>query len=342
MLVASRCEGTVCTVLQYPVGGGTVFRPTEIGGGGCHRSARQSRGCRTSNRRSKRDGPPAAGLIAADRLHAYLVGGIFLKTGQKVGGGCHVRRRGNPISGTCFQLDIVTVATARPRERSCECGDIGNGCVGRREAVALLFDQHILEIGNVILCENHQLIVAGLKGSRKSKCGRATGVRKDGGDIFGGALLQSHVGVGYCLNGEGGAADRQGSVCGDCHRVWNAQENAHRRISEAVVNLPVVLLVGAGGRRGFHRQVAPLQNASDSGDPVVIAHLAFCVEKLVVHAQVGCAEGRIGGDVTANTHSPVVILVPIGFLGGTDIAHGSFVGSSQECLGKAFALLETS
>ena len=72
------------------------------------------------------------------------------------------------------------------------------------------------------------------------------------------------------------------------------------------------------------------------------ASLAFCVEKLVVHAQVGCAEGRIGGDVTANTHSPVVILVPIGFLGGTDIAHGSFVGSSQECLGKAFALLETS
>ena len=194
----------------------------------------------------------------------------------------------------------------------------------------------ILEIGDVVLGKGHELAVAGIQPLREGERDVAVGIREGGGDqqrVTG----ERDVSVRGDRGGIAGTAGGDHRADGNRHLGGQTHIDPHRRITEAVVDLPIVLF--PAGRGGLHGHVAARHDAGDGGNPDAVV-FAVRVEHLVVHAEGIGVIARVGGDAAAHADSPVEVLVPVAVVGGADVAHGALLLGAEQGLAETFGGLE--
>ena len=211
------------------------------------------------------------------------------------------------------------------------------------------------EGGLVVLCGSGQLIGLTSVECREGERAVAVGIRQHSRDQVE-VVGQCHVAVG-CASGDcdgGGAVNhldgvgnRSHIVHADGHVSRLAEPRHDGRVAHQLVNLPVVFYVGVVSTIfGLNRHIAGIIDRTlcyipvAEGFAVGVTHLVVCTEVVgIVGGQV--AVGATGAQVTAtNTYCPIVVVVPIGVVGTTDVAHGALVGGAEKGLTEALALFK--
>ena len=138
------------------------------------------------------------------------------------------------------------------------------------------------------------------------------------------------AGIGFDRDVGGG--HQHGRVVYHCVLRRHAEVGHYGRITHKVIYLPVILFPAAG--TGADTKVAGEDNGAVA-NIIVGFGLAVIVEDAVVGTLGGLFVGRAGADNRAITDAPVIVFVPVGGIGTTDITDTTFVNRFQEGFAKA-------